>query len=109
MTLQKAIKSKRPFRRKHHIEQYNNKFWLIAQGNFIIIKKLVTGSYTLTNDDVLAEDWEVEGIVVTIDENRFREMLDNALKAGHGREGLNTYLFKCQLWEDLFGHDDYND
>jgi hypothetical protein len=66
MNLIEAIKSGKLFRRK---SQPNQDFWFRPMD-----------SHSFTQDEILAEDWEVEEIEVTINKKEFHRAWKEALK-----------------------------
>ena len=57
MTIQEAIKSGKPFKRR----RWSSSFWLKEDEYGRIVWEDSGGCYTLLADEILADDWEVKG------------------------------------------------
>lgn len=85
MTLQEAILSGKRFRRKGWVESgaVSPDYWTYA----------ARGSFTLLTEDILADDWEVEQVSVTVTEESLAAAWKRAVKKAGG-DGITYVGFK---------------
>lgn len=90
MTIQEAINSGRAFRREgtyKYIKAYSTKLW--REDN---------GPYTPTIEDILADDWELEEVFLTVKKSTLDSLIHNRLNLTD-----EQYLELTRILDELVG------